>query len=74
VGFALRAGLNVRNYGFFIDLAPYRVPLNVGGIPNTIRDPFASNTPVSTATKGALMPVTDVYFRGLDDSFRISIA
>jgi len=66
---ALRSGLNVRNYGFFIDLAPYRVPLNIGGIPNTIRDPFASNTPVSTATKGALMPVTDVYFRGFDDSF-----
>jgi DNA-binding beta-propeller fold protein YncE len=66
---ALRAGLNLRNYGFFIDLAPYRVPVNIGGIPNTIRDPFASNTPVATATKGALRPVTDVFFRGFDDSF-----
>ena len=66
---ALRGGLTLRNYGFFIDLAPYRVPVNIGGIPNTIRDPFASNTPVSTATKAALRPVTDVYFRGFDDSF-----
>jgi YVTN family beta-propeller protein len=66
---ALRAGLSLRNYGFFIDLAPYRVPVNIGGIPNTIRDPFASNTPVATATKAALRPVTDVFFRGFDDSF-----
>jgi YVTN family beta-propeller protein len=66
---ALRAGLSLRNYGFFTDLAPYRVPVNIGGIPNTIRDPFASNTPVSFATKAALQPVTDVFFRGFDDSF-----
>jgi DNA-binding beta-propeller fold protein YncE len=66
---ALRAGLNVRNYGFFIDLAPYRVPVSIGGIPNTIRDPFASNTTVSTPTKAALQPITDPFFRGFDDSF-----
>ncbi len=66
---ALRAGLHVRNYGFFIDLAPYRIPVNIGGIPNTIRDPFASDTPVATATKGVLRPVTDMFFRGFDDSF-----
>jgi YVTN family beta-propeller protein len=66
---ALRAGLSVRNYGFFIDLAPYRIPVSIGGIPNTIRDPFASGTPVSIATKGVLRPVTDVFFRGFDDSF-----
>jgi hypothetical protein len=66
---ALRAGLSVRNYGFFIDLTPYQIPVNVGGIPNTIRDPFASGTPVSIATKGVLRPVTDVFFRGFDDSF-----
>ena len=66
---ALRAGLSLRNYGFFIDLAPYRIPANIGGIPNTIRDPFASNTPVAVATKGVLRPVTDVFFRGFDDSF-----
>jgi DNA-binding beta-propeller fold protein YncE len=66
---ALRAGLSVRNYGFFIDLAPYRIPVNIGGIPNTIRDPFASDTPVAVATKGVLRQVTDVFFRGFDDSF-----
>ena len=66
---ALRAGLSIRNYGFFIDLLPYQIPVNIGGIPNTIRDPFASDTPVSIATKGVLRPVTDVFFRGFDDSF-----
>src|SRR5258706_2128715 len=66
---ALRGGLTLRNYGFFIDLAPYRIPVSIGGIPNTIRDPFASGTPVSIATKGVLRPVTDVFFRGFDDSF-----
>jgi YVTN family beta-propeller protein len=66
---ALRAGLSLRNYGFFIDLAPYRIPVSIGGIPNTIRDPFASGTPVAIATKGVLRQVTDVFFRGFDDSF-----
>jgi len=66
---ALRAGLNVRNYGFFIDLGPYSVPASLGGIPATIRHPFDSNTPVSVTTKGALRPVTDQFFRGYDNKF-----
>jgi YVTN family beta-propeller protein len=66
---ALRAGLKVRNYGFFIDLAPYRVPASLGGIPATIRHPFDSNTPVSVTTKAALRPVTDQFFRGYDNKF-----
>jgi YVTN family beta-propeller protein len=66
---ALRSGLNVRNYGFFIDLARYSIPVNIGGILPTIRDPFASNTLVSFATKPALQPITDQFFRGFDDAF-----
>jgi YVTN family beta-propeller protein len=66
---ALRAGLNVRNYGFFIDLARYGIPVNIGGIPPSIRDPFASGTFVSFATKSALHPITDQYFRGYDNAF-----
>jgi YVTN family beta-propeller protein len=66
---ALRAGLNVRNYGFFIDLARYGIPVNIGGIPPSIRDPFASGTLVSFATKSALHPITDQYFRGYDNAF-----
>ena len=66
---ALRAGLKVRNYGFFIDLTRYSIPENIGGIPASIRDPFSSGTPVSFATKAALQPITDQYFRGYDNKF-----
>ena len=66
---ALRAGLKVRNYGFFIDLAPYDSPSKTGGIPPTLRHPFDTNTPVSFATKAALQPVTDQFFRSFDTSF-----
>ncbi len=65
---ALRAGLNVRNYGFFIDLGPYSVPLASGGAP-LLRHPFASGMPVSFATKAALQPITDQFFRGYDNHF-----
>jgi DNA-binding beta-propeller fold protein YncE len=65
---ALRAGLKVRNYGFFIDLGPYSVPVSVGGIP-LLRHPFDSGTPVSFATKAALQPITDQFFRGYDNHF-----
>jgi len=66
---ALRLGLKVRNYGFFTDLARYSTTLKVGGIPASIRDPFASGTAVSFATKAALQPITDQYFRGFDNNF-----
>jgi YVTN family beta-propeller protein len=65
---ALRAGLNVRNYGFYIDLGPYSVPVASGGTP-LLRHPFDSNTPVSSATKSALQPITDHFFRGYDNHF-----
>jgi DNA-binding beta-propeller fold protein YncE len=65
---ALRAGLKVRNYGFFIDLGPYGVPVSVGGIP-LLRHPFDSGTPVAFATKAALQPITDQFFRGYDNHF-----
>ena len=66
---ALRAGLKVRNYGFFIDLTRYSIPEAIGGIPASIRDPFASGTLVSFPTKAALQPITDQYFRGYDNKF-----
>jgi DNA-binding beta-propeller fold protein YncE len=65
---ALRAGLNVRNYGFFIDLAPYSVPVAAGGAP-LLRHPADSNTAVSFATKAVLQPITDQFFRGYDNHF-----
>jgi len=67
---ALRAGLSVRNYGFFIDLArydpapqysQYKIPL--------LLNPAAKETQVSYPTSPALAPFTDIYFRGFDNQF-----
>ena len=65
---ALRAGLNVRNYGFFIDLGTYSVPVAQGGTP-LLRHPFDTGTPVSSSTRAALQPITDRFFRGYDNHF-----
>ena len=64
---ALRAGISVRNYGFYGDLsgyfpnAPKRIPLE--------RDPHAVGLPVFFATKGPLIANSDPYFRGYDQNF-----
>ncbi len=59
---ALRAGLSLRNYGFFVDLA-YDVP--------ELPDPFSTNPPtvVGYVANAALRPYTDPYFRNSDLSF-----
>jgi hypothetical protein len=63
---ALRAGLTVRNYGFFLDQALYNQPVPPG-IPE-IENPFASNTVVAYPTSPSLGPYTDPYFRGFDQT------
>ena len=51
---ALRSGLSVRNYGFFIDLSHYNhIPGDDPPIP-LLHDPAASGTRVATATKANL--------------------
>ena len=66
---ALRSGLSVRNYGFFIDLSHYNhIPGDVPPIP-LLHDPAASGMRVATATKANLQQVTDPYFRGFDQRF-----
>ncbi len=67
---ALRAGLSLRNYGFFIDLARYNLPAQYASatIPD-LTDPAASNTTVAYSTSAALRPYTDPYFRGFDNAF-----
>ncbi len=66
---ALRAGLSVRNYGFFIDLTRYFLPAAYSqfSIPE-LPDPHASNTTVAYSTNVALAPFTDPYFRGFDNA------
>jgi DNA-binding beta-propeller fold protein YncE len=61
---ALRAGLSVRNYGFFV--------ANLGASaampPETLAHPFAAGVKQAVATKPALAPHTDPYFRGYDQN------
>ena len=72
---AKRAGLSIRNYGFFIDLArynlnePYYPPyVQALNIPE-LTDPYSTKTQVAFPTNATLAPVTDIYFRGFDNSF-----
>ena len=65
---ALRAGLSVRNFGFFGDLTrydkavgPYRIPLE--------REPWKAQTTVYFPAKAALAGISDPYFRAFDQSF-----
>jgi len=62
---ALRAGLTVRNYGFFIDLARYS---GSNAIPRD-RAPFADNALQAYATSPALVDRTDPFFRGYDNAY-----
>ncbi len=68
---ALRAGLTVRNYGFFIDLTRYNLentPYAALQIPRD-RMPFAHGVVQSYSANPQLAPLTDVYFRGFDDAY-----
>ncbi|MBV8703623.1 MAG: phosphoesterase, partial [Acetobacteraceae bacterium] len=64
---AFRAGLSVRNYGFFEDLGRYNSG-DAAQIP-PVRDPAASGTVVAYSSNPDLAPVTDPYFRGFDNAF-----
>jgi len=65
---ARRAGLTVRNYGFFIDATCYNEPTcAISLAPNP-----ASTTPptiVASPTNATLAPFTDPYYRGFDNNF-----
>jgi DNA-binding beta-propeller fold protein YncE len=63
---ALRAGLTVRDYGFFVDTTCYNVAACQTPM---VRDPFSTSTIVAPSTNIALTPFTDPYFRGFDPSF-----
>ena len=61
---ALRAGLTVRNYGFFLDVTCYSEPSCA--IP-LAHDPAATGTVVASPANVSLTPFTDPYFRGFDN-------
>ncbi len=68
---ALRAGLTVRNYGFFCDLVRYNASAGPAYIPLTPTDPGTTNPPtvVAYAANPELVPLTDQSFRGFDDAY-----
>lgn len=63
---ALRAGLTVRDYGWFVDTTCYNAAACQTPL---VHDPFATNTIVAPSANVALAPYTDPYFRGFDPSF-----
>lgn len=65
---ALRAGLSVRNYGFFLDIVRYEAPPSLGGIP-LLKDPAREKTVVAFPAEPTLLNRTDRYFRGFDNRF-----
>ena len=67
---ALRAGLTVRNYGFFVDATCYNDVTLTCAIP-LAHDPAATvrSTVVAPPASASLTPYTDPYFRGFDNNF-----
>lgn len=65
---ALRAGLTIRNYGFFIDVARYTLDGTPFGL-SLVQNPAATNTTVAYSTNPTLAPYTDPYFRGFDNVY-----
>ena len=65
---ALRAGLSVRNWGFYGDLVLYRKQVGPNRTPRE-REPWKTGVKVFVPGKAALMPISDPYFRGFDQGF-----
>jgi sugar lactone lactonase YvrE len=67
---AVRAGLSVRNYGYYVDLMPYDLPAGTpGAIPPTDATPYANNDVQAYSTNPTLRPLTDPYFRSFDNNY-----
>jgi hypothetical protein len=64
---ALRAGLTVRNYGFYGDLSRY-VPRAEEARIALEREPFRTGHTVFYVAKAALMPLTDRFFWGFNQA------
>ena len=65
---ALRAGLSVRNWGFYGDLSLYYPGAGPAKTPLE-REPWKSGLKVFVPAKAALMNISDPYFRGFDQAF-----
>jgi DNA-binding beta-propeller fold protein YncE len=66
---ALRAGLSVRNWGFFADLARYADGVSSKAAIPLEREPWRTKTTVYFPATPALVAISDPYFRGFDQAF-----
>jgi YVTN family beta-propeller protein len=66
---ALRAGLSVRNYGFFANLAHYSATPEGGPPVPLLRSPAETGTQVAFPANPRLQDITDIYFRSFDMRF-----
>jgi YVTN family beta-propeller protein len=66
---ALRAGLTVRNYGFYCDDFRYNEPEGSPGFVPLLHDPAASHTRVAFPANARLQDLTDPYYRSFDQRF-----
>jgi DNA-binding beta-propeller fold protein YncE len=64
---ALRAGITLRNYGFFGDLTRYQAATGKYQIPLE-REPWKTGHTVLYVDKPALMPLTDPYYWGFNQA------
>lgn len=66
---AMRAGLSVRNYGFYCDGSRYEEPAGSPAAIPLVHDPASSGVRVAFATNPRLLDVTDPYYRTFDQRF-----
>ncbi len=72
---ALNAGLSVRNYGFFSDNGHYGLKATDPGYSAPIEFPYAGSVNGQAGARqmwtaaAALVPFTDIYFRGFDNGY-----
>ena len=65
---ALKAGLTVRNWGFYGDLVLY--DKQVGSLRTPLeRNPWKAGVKVFVPARASLMGITDLYYRGFDQSY-----
>ncbi|MEO8812366.1 MAG: hypothetical protein ABI376_05580, partial [Caulobacteraceae bacterium] len=65
---AMKAGLTVRNWGFYGDLALYEKDAKAFRTPRE-RDPYRAGRTVFVPARASLMGISDPYFRGFDQGF-----
>lgn len=71
---ARRAGLSLRNYGFFLDVTCYGIDLKGQSTSSPcyfgeVTDPAATKEVVAVPANVVLTPYTDPYYRGFDTAF-----